>query len=218
MFRQILSLQWKSSRMTTLVGVFAAFALPILSVRTWSPAEGRVIDIQEQLIAIQQWGVAYPTLAAVLGFILAMTAWGADHRGKHIYALTLPVPRWYYVLLKLGAGAVLLAAPIVALWFGSILATTTAAIPTGLDGYAGALTLRFALASLIAYAGFFAISAGTNRIAGYVLGVLAGVIATQILIDAAGFDVNIIEHIVVWLFNPPSPFEIFGGRWVLIDV
>src|SRR5205823_857995 len=109
----------------------------------------------------------YPVLAAALGLLVAIATWAPDHRGRHVHALSLPLPRWRYVLLRFGAGATLLAAPIVAVSAGALLATWSATIPAGLQGYPGALAIRFALAVLVAYAVFFAVSAGTARTAGF---------------------------------------------------
>src|SRR5206468_2756182 len=80
-----------------------------------------------------------------------------------------------------GAGAALLAAPVIAVSVGALLATWSATIPAGLQGYPGALAIRFALAVLVAYAVFFAVSAGTARTAGIILGLIGGVILVQII-------------------------------------
>ena len=217
MFGQILYVQWKWARMVVLVGVFASFALPILSIQKWTGEQG-TFDVKLQMLGLEQVGIVYPLLAASLGLALAMTGWMEDHRGRHVYALSLPVPRWYYVLLKLGAGVVLLTIPTAALWVGALLASKFATVPLGLHVYPTGLMLRFALATLVAYTAFFAISAGTNRAAGVVLGGIAAVAATQVLFLGANMDIDIVTPILERLFSWPSPLEIFGGRWVLIDV
>jgi len=33
-----------------------------------------------------------------------------------------------------------------------------------------------------------------------------------------GTDIDILKPIGVFLFDTPGPFDIFGGRWMLIDV
>jgi hypothetical protein len=135
-----------------------------------------------------------------------------------VYALSLPLPRWHYALLRFTAGAVLMAAPIVALWIGALLATATAQIPPGLQAYPNALALRFALAALTAYAVFFAISSGTTRTAGYVLSIIAALFVAQLLLGAAGLSENIIHVLFDRVITWPGPLEIFTGRWMLIDV
>src|SRR5881392_3884540 len=176
MYRVILYSQWKWSRLIVLLGTITGFALPIISLQGAAGADRNPLAAQELLRAVQSWGTLYPVLATTLGLLAAIATWAPDHRGRHIHALSLPLPRWRYVSLRFGAGAALLAAPIVAVSAGALLATWSATIPAGLQGYPVALAVRFALAVLVAYAVFFAVSAGTARTAGIILGILGSII------------------------------------------
>jgi hypothetical protein len=147
-----------------------------------------------------------------------MAAWAPDHRGRHVHALSLPLPRWQYVLFRLAGGLTVLALPMAAVFLGAILATATASIPAGLHGYAGALGIRFALAVLIAFSTFFAISGGTARTAGIILSLIALIIVTQTMVLAAGVEVDLVGPIQQAVLNWPGPLAIFSGRWMLIDV
>jgi hypothetical protein len=218
MFRMILFTQWKWSRLVLLLGVLAAFAVPLFSVQSAGDPNQTAWEARRLLSAVGSWGVAYPLLATVIALALAMAAWGPDHRGRHVYALSLPVPRWHYALHRFGAGVVLLVAPALALWLGALLAAASATIPAGLHAYPGALAVRFALALGVAYAVFFAITAGTTRTAGYVLALVGAVIVVQLVALAAGFDVTLLPFLGDRLIMWPGPFEIFSGRWMLIDV
>lgn len=218
MFQVILYTQWKWSRVVVVLSVVVGFALPILSVQPAGASEPTRYDVQYLLQTIQSWSVWYAAFATGLGLLLATTAWAHDHRGRHVYALSLPLPRWHYALLRFTAGAVLMAAPIVALWIGALLATATAQIPPGLQAYPNALALRFALAALTAYAVFFAISSGTTRTAGYVLSIIAALFVAQLLLGAAGLSENMIHVLFDRVITWPGPLEIFTGRWMLIDV
>src|SRR5437763_1316532 len=129
MFRVMLYSQWKWSRLIVLMGSVAGFALPLVSVHGAAREDSSPLQAPELLHAVQSWGVLYPVLAATLGMLVAIASWTPDHRGRHVYALVLPVPRWRYVLLRFGAGALLLAAPITAVLLGALLATMSAAIP-----------------------------------------------------------------------------------------
>src|SRR5207302_4981535 len=131
-------------------------------------------------------------LAAALGLLVAISTWAPDHRGRHVHALSLPLPRWRYVLLRFGSGATLLAAPIAAVTIGAVLATAVATLPPGLQGYPASLALRFALAVLVAYAMFFAVSAGTARTAGIILGVIGAIIAVQIVASVANVEIDLL--------------------------
>ena len=66
---------------------------------------------------------------------------------------------------------------------GSIVATLTLDIPAGLQAYPGWFTVRFLMAALVSYAGFFALSSGTTRTALLVVG---GFVALVIGGEAAG--------------------------------
>src|SRR2546423_3256376 len=130
MFRAILYTQWKWCRLVILLATLAAFALPLLSVQGARGVVG-YWETRQLLGSIQGWGVLYPVLATTVALIVAMVAWAPDHRGRHVYALSLPLPRWHYALLRFAAGATLLAAPAVAVWLGGILATSMAVVPAG---------------------------------------------------------------------------------------
>jgi hypothetical protein len=218
MFRVILYGQWKWSRLIVVVGTIAAFALPIISVQGATGGDASPLHAQELLRAVQSWGTLYPVLAAALGLLVAIATWAADHRGRHVHALTLPVPRWRYVLLRFGAGATLLAGPILAVLVGALLATATATIPAGLQGYPVALGLRFAVAVFVAYAVFFAISAGTARTAGIILGTMAALVLVQVLASLASIPLNLVDVLQLVVLNWPGPLAVFTGRWMLVDV
>lgn len=216
MFRMILLAQWKWSRLVVIAGTVAAFAIPILSMQA---AGGRDPATAKELLAsVERWSVPYRLLAMALGLFVAVAAWSADHRGRHIYALVLPLPRWRYVLLKFAAGGFLLAPAILALALSGLLATVTATLPSGLHGHPFALTLRFALATILAFAVFFAISSGTPRTAAAILltfGILFGV---QVLGVATDLNLPVIEWLIQGVLAWQGPLALFGGRWMLVDV
>jgi hypothetical protein len=218
MFRAVLYTQWKWSRLIVMLGTVAAFAIPLLSLQGAARGDRGALQAQELLRSVQSWGTLYPLLAAALGLLIAITTWAPDHRGRHIHALTLPVPRWQYVLLRFSAGFVLLAAPIAAVLLGAALATATATLPPGLQSYPIALAFRFALAVFVAYAVFFAVSAGTARTAGIILGVIAAFVLVQVIASIANLDLDLVSVTQSLLVLGPGPLAVFTGRWMLIDV
>ncbi len=218
MFRVILYSQWKWSRLIVAAGTIAGFALPIISMQGAAGADRSPLQAQELLRAAQSWGTLYPVLAAALGLLVAIATWAADHRGRHIHALTLPLPRWQYVLLRFGTGVTVLTGPMLAVLVGAVLATATAAIPPGLQAYPIALALRFAIAVLVAYAVFFAISAGTARTAGIILGTIGALILIQIVASVANVELDLFGRAQLVILNWPGPFAVFTGRWMLVDV
>ena len=218
MFRAILYSQWKWSRLIVALGTVAGFALPIVSLQGAARGDRNPVEAEQLLRAVQGWGTLYPVLAAALGLLVAITSWAPDHRGRHVHALTLPLPRWRYVLLRFAAGTAMLAAPIIGVCAGALVATAAATLPPGLQGYPLGLALRFALAVLVAYALFFAISAGTARTAGIILSAIALVVAVQVIAPVANPDWDVMGHVQVLLLNWPGPLAVFTGRWMLIDV
>lgn len=218
MFRMMLFTQWRWARPLVALGAVTAFALPVLSVGQFGREQAPRWEVQAMLSSIQAWGVLYPVLAAVLALLLAALTWSPDHRGRHVYALTLPVPRWHYVLLRFAAGALLLLGPVLALWAGALVASAAAFIPPGLHAYPTVLALRFGLAVLVAYAVLFAVSSATPRTAGYVLAGLAGLILVEVLLSVAEVDVRMLGPALLRVLLWPGPLEIFTGRWMLIDV
>ncbi len=218
MFRVVLWGQWKWSRMVVIGTAVAGVLLPLLSVRIGSPSEGNATSAQELLRQVGSWGSVYPLFAAGLGLLLAISAWAPDHRGRHIHALSLPIPRWRYVLLRYAAGWCLLAPAVLALLAGALMVQASIALPAGFSVYPFALTLRFGLASGVAFSIFFAIAGGTSRTAG---GVLIGIVLLIVLLmisGEAGVQADTIVGVLNSLFGEHGPFGLFGGRWMLIDV
>lgn len=218
MFRVILWGQWKWSRMVVIGGAIVGLLLPLLSVRIGTPGEGGATSAQELLRQLRSWGAVYPILAAGLGLLLAISAWAPDHRGRHIHALSLPVPRWRYVLMRYAAGWCLLAPSVVALLAGALLVRVTGTLPAGFQAYPVGLTIRFALASGVAFSIFFAIAGGTPRTAGLVLGGIALVVAVLVVGGSAGLKIDTITDILNAVFGESGPFGLFAGRWMLVDV
>lgn len=212
MFRAILVTQWKSTRAVIFLATIAGFAIPLASAQSARSGFG-AIDIIGRM---QTWGVAYALLAAGAGLLVALAAWRADQHGKHIYALTLPVTRPRYALMRLGAGAVYLLIPILAVLVASVLVSVTG-VPVGLRAYPLALTLRFALATAVAYALFFSISAGTARTAAIILGAIASVFFLQYVFAVMEVRYNILAAIADFVFVRPGLLSVFSGRWTLID-
>jgi hypothetical protein len=213
MYRNILLTQWKWTRAIVLIATILGFALPLASLQTATSA-GRAADFVARM---QQFGVWYALLASATGLLVALTAWAHDQRGRHVYALTLPVSRAQYVMMRLTAGASFLVPPTIAVLLGALFVSFFGAIPDGLTTYPVALTLRFLFAATVAYALFFAIASATQKTAGIILGALATVLLTQYLLVTLGFDLDLTRRLVEVLFRSPGIFSVFSGRWSLVD-
>lgn len=214
MFNALMAVQWKWTKGAALLATLMGFALPIASVQALGEQQfgpGYIVD------RMQSFGVAYALLAGGAGLAFALLAWSADHRGRHVYALSLPVSRSRYAVMRFGAGALFLLLPAAGVLAGSVIAVVIANVPNGLHGYPFALTLRFLLASVVAFSIFFAIAASTPRTAGMLLGGVAAVLFIAFVFNAASVDIDVLPRVAEFLFVAPGPLSVFTGRWMLID-
>jgi ABC-type transport system involved in multi-copper enzyme maturation permease subunit len=216
-FIEVLRTQWRWARAGLAPCAVVGFTIPILAVQSFNNPAATGFQVGFLLSQSGQWSAAYPVLAAAVGLLVGFTAWSADHRGRHVYALSLPLPRWQLVFHRFAAGLVLLAAVTAFLWTGAWIAGAAARIPPVLQAYPHALTARFFLASLLAFAVFFAVSAGTARSAGLVLGAAAVLAIAQLLSRMFGTGTDLLGPFLDILRTVPGPLAIFGGRWLLID-
>ncbi len=219
MFTQVLKAQWLSARLPVVLLAVIGFALPLLTVMYGGSLEGAPTErVALWLFTAQKVGVLIPGLALLVGLLLGIGAWAPDHLGKHVYALSLPVPRPMYVLLRFAAGATLLAGTVAALGIGATIASLSVKLPSGIHAYPLQITVRFALAALACYAIFFAISIATKRAALAVLGVICGVLLADLVLSAVGVSGSVTPTVFVLLTNWPGPLSILMGRWALFDV
>ena len=226
MAMQMLYMQWRAVRVGLVPFVIAAFGLPLFVVQWMGGADGRGLEFAQIALAnMEATLLFFPLLATAIGFTLALSAWNWDHKGNHVYALSLPVARWRYALLKFGAGVVLALAPMAALLIGSVVATSTIQLPAGLQAYPLEITLRFFLAILVQYALWFSLASGTIRTASIVLGTLVGApILMTLGLQLLGHhtfpwmsQVSVGEALIAFLIDF-GPFRLLTGGWMLIDV
>ncbi|HUF26361.1 MAG TPA: hypothetical protein VMM18_05195 [Gemmatimonadaceae bacterium] len=218
MFRAILLTQWKWSRLAIVAAIVLAFTIPILSVQRFAGSGAEWIEGRIVLQSMRAFAGWYALLASAVGLGMAVTAWSADHRGRHVYALSLPVPRWQFALMRFGAGALMLLLPALALWAGALLATSSVSIPAGMQAFPGSIAVRFLLGSLVIYSLFFAIASGTARTAGWVLGGLLVIVALVAFDSSIGLPDAITNDLLDFVLAWPRAIELFTGRWMLIDV
>jgi hypothetical protein len=214
MFAAVTKTQWKWTRAAVLLATLIGFAIPLGSLE----AARNAYSPSDFIMRMQMWGAGYAMLAAGTGLLVALAAWSHDHRGRHVYALSLPVSRARYALLRFAAGAIFLVPPIVAVLISSSIVSMSSAIPNGLHAYPFALTLRFAFAAGVAYAVFFAISSSTPKAAGVVLGSIVALFLAQFLVGLVSSRADLIGTVSNWVFVEPGVLSVFAGRWMLIDV
>jgi hypothetical protein len=220
MFAAICRIQWKASATGVALLAALAFIVPLLTVQQagFSAGDRRGWDLIVMLSTVESTGTLFPILAVILGLTLSVGAWSADHQAEHVYALTLPIPRWHYVLLRFGAGLLLIVPVVAAVGSGCAMALGSLDLPAGLRGYGGAVTLRFALAATVSYAATFALAAGTKRTTAAVLAVFTALIILGLILETFGASPNVVEQIMNAIFVRPGPFEVLVGPWALIGV
>jgi hypothetical protein len=217
MFVAILKTQWKWTRAAALVAFLAGFAIPVVSLtalQDYRPGFGAANLVSE----MQQYAVLYSMLAAATGLMIALMAWQQDHRGRHVYAMALPITRAKYTSMRFAAGLLFLAIPVAGVLLGCLVGLRAATVPEGLHAYPFGLTIRFALAALVAYSVFFAISSATTRAAAIVLGGLVGIALILFTMAMMGVGQDFIRSATNALFADYGVFSVFTGRWMLIDV
>lgn len=227
MLRPMLFLHWKQIRMALVPFVVVAFGLPLMATDGLDApgGAGGGPDAYAILGALDVWLPYFPLLALAIGVTLALSAWNWDHQLNHVYALALPVSRAEYALQKMIAGATLAAVPALALWLGAHVAASSIALPEGLRAYPNELAVRFLMATLLAYAAFFAMAAGTVKTTMR----LVTAVTVVLLFVTVGWETfapdferlartNAVDVLVEWLTTAPGPLEVFTGSWALIDV
>lgn len=217
MFRAILRNQWRESRIAVLLLGALAFAAPLLSLKG-SDAYTDRWAAWDLLEASMRWSATYPIVALMAGLALAAGAWRPDHRTRHVYALTLPVARTQYILLRFGAGLSLLLGIGAALLAGATLASLRLSLPPLLHAYPLGITLRFCVAGLFAYTLLFALNGLTPKAARILAALLLVLIILSLGADLLALGWNPMEAAVDALLGPYSPLSIFRSRWMLIDV
>ena len=217
MFRAILRLQWRESRLALLVLAAVGASLPLASLRGVE-SQGDAWRAFRILDASAVWAPSYPLLALGLALVLAAGAWIADHRSRHVYALTLPIARWRYLLFRYAAGGILLLAIGAVLYAAGLLATSRISLPPMLHAYPAGLTVRFCLAGLSAYTVLFALNGITPRTARLLVAGILLLITVAALADLLSLDWHPLVALGDAVLGPYSPLAIFRARWMLIDV
>lgn len=192
-----------------------ATALPVLSVRVLL-GQGLAADSMLVLSAAAGIAPAFPLLAFIIGIAVAVSAWQSDHVGGHVYALTLPIPRWHYALVRFAAAFLLVVPVLVGFALSAAVVAAAIELPPGLHSYPLSLVVRFCAATIVAFALFFALGSAGKESAGWGLGALIAVVFLDIAYQAgSGSDYSPLFNL---LLGTKSPLAFFFGQWSLVDV
>jgi hypothetical protein len=217
---QMLYVHWKTVRLGLLPFVLAAFGLPLMVAQQMSAWEDDVqtMAASDALAGAFVWAPGFPLLAAATGVLLALSAWNWDHKSNHVYALSLPVSRQRYAMLKFTGGVLLALIPASALVLGSLLAAVSVDAPPEVRAYPFQLAGHFFLGIVIVYSMLFALASGTIRTTVVVLSILVGI---PILLSFG--EVQAITggpSVSFWVSQAfrYGPLRILFGNWMLFDV
>lgn len=220
MFRAVLYTQWKWTRPAILLAVLIAGYIPVTALHSMPYKAADTYYIPMLYREITAASTYYQWLALFVAVIVAISAWQADGHRQHVYALSLPVPRWQFVLLRFGAGAALLGVVAAAVGLFGGVAAAIAPLPPMLHAYPFGLAVRFWLGSLIPFGLIFALLVSNPK---RVRLVVAGV-ATIILVDMALAAMGLIDKPVVMgtifdaVYSGRGPLAAFLSKWMLVDV
>ena len=218
MFRQILFTNLRWTRLSLTVMSVVAFVMPAGLWRLASDSRTAAPSAIGLMHGFEVLGVALVALAAFSGFGLAAQPWAEDFSGRHVYALSLPIPWSRYVGMRFGAGALQLLLPTVALWLGCLLVLAQIELPATLHAYPVTLASRFLLGALVSYAAIFLIQYVSGRRAALTLLVVLLAVSVGMIAAEATGNSAALSAATRWLFVWPGPFAVFGADWMLIDV
>jgi hypothetical protein len=217
---QVLYVHWKAVRLAFIPFVLAAFGLPLLVAQQMSAWSDDVptFATSDALSGAFVWAPYFPVLAAATGCLLALSAWNWDHKTNHVYALSLPVSRQRYAMLKFSGGVLLALIPVSALLLGSLVASVTVDTPAEIRAYPLQLAGHFLLATVLVYAMLFALASGTLRTTVIVLSLLVGVpiVLSMGQLRPLMGDFSLVE--VLGNVLKYGPLRILFGGWMLFDV
>lgn len=220
MFIALLRMQYRDARWWLLALALAVVAFPLYVLAAASGSFGGTgADLVLPLLSgLRLSGVMLAFMTFLVAIIISMLMWKDDSVGKHVYALALPVPRWYYLLLRLSVGFTFIALLSTVLWLSALFAASQMALPPGLHAYPTGLALRFALSTTLIFALFFALAALPKR------SQIAVIITAYAAMLLAAWVLNLsdsaepLQNFLRGVGGIPGLFDTFTTRWMLIDV
>ena len=217
MFRVVLMTHWRWSRWGMLLLAAGALVTPMVLLSSIGARDLTLLPVWEVLTPTSFAGAVYMMIAILTGLWLAASAWSVDTTLDAVYALTRPVPRWYFVLLRLGSGFALSLVPILGVLGGALLAAAVTTRPAEMRVFPVALTLKFAVAAWLSFGFCFGAFTGIRpRSQSRNLWAIGLIPALALLDWATGSHAA--NALGSWLVGPWSPIGVYFGRWNLFDV
>jgi len=219
MFRAILYTQWKWARPVLVLAAVVAGWIPLQALRSAPYKTMGTYHIPSLYSSITAASTGYQFLALAVAVVIAISSWQADSTRQHVYALSLPIARWRFVLMRFGAGAALLGIVAAAVGVFGGVAAAIAPLPPMLHAYPVGLALRFWLGSLIPFGAIFALLTSNPRKVKWVVAGVVTVFAVDIMLASFGVtQAPLLKGVFEGLYAPGGPLTAFLTRWMLIDV
>jgi hypothetical protein len=217
-FKQVLLAQWIWARLALVVLAVIGFGIPLVSVFYGADLAGAAVSrVGEWLTAADRVAAVLPYFALLAGVLAGVLAWSPDIAGRHVYALSLPLSRAYFVTMRFVAGAVLTLVPAGAFALGAVIASLAVSLPPGVHAHPVEVAARFWLATLTVYAIIFAISSASRRGQIAFISIIGGAVLVDLLLLTLSADFSITAEAFALLTNWPGPLAILTGRWALFD-
>ncbi len=228
MLKAVLFLMWRWSRWVMLVVATITFALPIVTAATLGGLHLADVPVRDVINTFSSAGLILIPLAFLIGVTMGASAWSADQQLGMVYLLTHPIPRWYHVLLRFTAGAIIACVPVLGLFLGCLVVALFGSAPEFVHAYPIALTVRFAAATLVCYGLIFGTAGAFDKaraddpvataralawIGGGVVFVIGAVFLDRSLLHGA-----LERGLTAFAAGQWSPVAVFVGRWGLFDV
>ena len=217
MFRAVLLTHWRWGRWGVLLLAAGAFVTPIILLGLLGTRDLTLLPVWEVLAPTSIAGAIYSVIAIFSGLWIAASAWSVDTTQDSIYALTRPVPRWYFVLLRYGSGIVLSLVPVAAVLIGALVAAAVTTRPVEMRVFPVALAAKFTVALWLSFSICFGGVTGLRPRPGSHQLWIIGLIPILALLDV-GTGAHVANALRDWLSGSWSPLGAFFGRWNLFDV
>ena len=212
-FRVMLAAQARYVAPFLALGIFAAVAVPMLTVQgidnvphNFNDRAGQVLDQSTMAAPL------FPILAVCLGCFIAVATWLPDIAGRWVYVLSLPVDRVRLAAHRLATGVVLILPVALALWLSSLFAISLAGLGAPIVVAPGSLALRFLLASILTFFVVSPVVLFSRR---------TWIVLVCLVLVAIIFSVRLpgLPSLIDLLFlHEMSPLHPLAGQWRLFDV
>ncbi|MCC6929739.1 MAG: hypothetical protein IT359_12180 [Gemmatimonadaceae bacterium] len=220
MFRAMLRAQWIWSRSIMWFFLAAAFSLPLLLVPMTTVGYVEGAGAASFVQGGETLGMLVAITVALAAIALTLQGWSADDRGRHVYALSLPVERHHYLAYRLGGGFLMLGAIAGAVWIGALLSASLLDLPESLSAYPTALASRALLAAWLVHTVSFLFRFGVGPRARAATFWFVVVLAVLLLLPIGSLPgrLQLMQAGARALVQPHGPLGILVSRWSFIDV